>query len=204
MRDRRTGMAFAAMALAAAGALSCAAPPKAAPPIAVAKVGDVSDDLVSRVRTWAEYCTAFTLRTLDPVKLQDKSLDEIGRRASALAGPDGSGVIALAFPDESVKAHGVFLAEQRAVVINVRALRDGADDEAWARRVERQVVRGIGMLLGLEPCPNPTCTLYAYQNNEELDHIGRGFCPPCLKKAQQEALQRGLPVDKEAPFFMLR
>jgi predicted Zn-dependent protease len=65
-------------------------------------------------------------------------------------------------------------------------------DEMHARRVEKQVVRAFGLLLGLEPCPLTRCALSQYRGKGALDAKGRTLCPPCSEKAWKRLEELGV------------
>ena len=73
-----------------------------------------------------------------------------------------------------------------------------------ARRLERQVIRAICTLLGLEQSPNPQSAYSPYETLEQLDMIGRNLDPPWQKKMQERARELGLAIDADNPYFMLR
>jgi predicted Zn-dependent protease len=79
-----------------------------------------------------------------------------------------------------------------------------AEDETYARRLERQVIRGICLLMGLDYSPNPESAMTWYSSLEELDQIGRNLDPPWLIRLQERARELGIPLDPESPYNMFR
>ena len=55
--------------------------------------------------------------------------------------------------------------------------------------VNKEAMRGIGLMLGMEPCPFPRCALHAADSLQDLRNKGQNYCPPCQMKSE-EALQR--------------
>ena len=110
----------------------------------------------------------------------------------------------LIHPKEPTAAHGVLRPEQGVAIINVPAMQaDGAADEKVQMRLERQVIRGICMLMGLESSPNPFSAMATYNTMAELDGIGRNLDPPWLVRLQKTALEKGLEPDRDSVFYML-
>lgn len=100
-------------------------------------------------------------------------------------------------PREDIR-HGIFDPTNRVMVLNTRVLRHDTE-ETFARRLDRQFTRGICFSLGLPTCPSPMCGLYPYADIEELDHIGRGPCPPCYVKALQSAQAKNITLARPVP-----
>ena len=173
-------------------------------PVALVAVGDVDDALVKDVQSWAEANLALPVPVLEKQTAVKGLLDEQARAVAKLIGPDDLGLVALVWPVDDVKNHGVIIKEDRVVVVNVRAMKEGAaDDKMWTWRVERQALRGIGMLLDLQPCPDPFCTLTTYGTLEDLDKVGRNFCPPCLLKIQERVTAGGIELLPGNPYNMM-
>jgi len=174
-------------------------------PVALVAVGDVDDAIVKDVQSWAEANLAVPVPLLEKQPAVKGLLDEQAREVAKLIGPDDLGLVALVWPaDEDVKNHGVIIKEDRVVVVNVRAMKEGAaDDTQWTWRVERQALRGIAMLLDLQPCPDPFCTLTQYSTIEDLDKVGRNFCPPCLLKIQERVTAGGIELIPGNPYNMM-
>ncbi|HDL77202.1 MAG TPA: hypothetical protein ENG36_00345 [Lentisphaerae bacterium] len=103
------------------------------------------------------------------------------------------GVIVLLGSPSDTNAHGFYDPRVEAGVVNIPALSVGVggDRERYCRRIERQVMRIIGMLLGLSPCPNPRCVMHHYRTLDELDEMGRNFCPPCLGRLEEAVAAKG-------------
>jgi hypothetical protein len=203
---RRIALALITCAVTAASSMAGeeAAPPTApATAVAIVPVGAVDVALAERVRAFVEENTAVQTRLLPARDVAGKTLDEEGAAAAALVGDGVMCLVAIVEPTEDVKPHGVLLPEQHVAVVNAKSLRpaDG-DAEKFARRLERETMQSIGMLLGLEPCPNPQCALWQYTTDEELDTKGRNFCPPCLEKVQKAAREKGVKLIESSPFLV--
>lgn len=173
-------------------------------PVALVAVGEVDDAIVKDVQSWAEANLAIPVPLLEKQQAVSGLLDEQARALAKLVGPGDLGLVALVWPVDDVKNHGVIIKEDRVVVVNVRAMKEGAaDDKMWTWRVERQALRGIAMLLDLQPCPDPFCTLTTYSNLAELDNVGRNFCPPCLLKIQERVTAGGIELLPGNPYNMM-
>ena len=191
-------MTLALVAGLAAAAISMAAEPtapaKPAPnkAIALVQAGPVGPALVSRVRQFVEDNIGVSVRLLPAQEPAGKTLDEEGAAVSALMTDRDICLVALVMPTEGIKAHGVILPQKHVAVVNAGALKPaGNDTEKYARRLERETMQSIGLLLGVSYCPNPQCVLWAYTTDDELDAKGRNFCPPCLEKVQRAARENG-------------
>lgn len=65
-------------------------------------------------------------------------------------------------------------------------------EERFARRLEKECVRTLGLMIGLESCPNPTCAMSACNTEQDLDSKGRDLAPPCATKVRGLLSQKGL------------
>ncbi len=85
------------------------------------------------------------------------------------------------------------LAKDKAVVVSVGALSVAGKDQAeqWIRRVEKESMEGLGLMLGMKPCPLFTCVLCASPAMDDLDIKGRGMCPPCMGKWDEAMTKQG-------------
>lgn len=76
------------------------------------------------------------------------------------------------------------------------------DAETFARRLERQVMRGAAFAVGLAPTPDPFCVTRDYRSLEDLDSMGRNFSPPWQGRFAEKAAALGLERPAEpAPAF---
>lgn len=198
---------FAVLGAVARGAEDAdAAAQQSAPrnPVALVKAGPVEDAIMERVKNWAETQLAIPVPVAESLETQAESMDAVAAEASARLTPDDLGVIVLLASDRALPNHGIFNPELRVVVVNVNQMREGADEETFGRRMERQVIRGIGSLMGLELSPNPESAMTQYSTLEELDQIGRNLDPPWLYRLQQRARELGIPLDPDNPYNLLR
>ena len=167
--------------------------------IAVVAVGPVDSALMDRVVAFARENTGFKLRVMPAMESAGDTLDAIAAEAGKAMGADDAALVVLANPAADISPHGAFFPEQRVAVVNVKSLKPAADDaETYGRRVEREVMQSIGMLLGAAPCPNPQCAMWQYTTDEELDSKGRNYCPPCMGVMQDAANAKGVGMDPGA------
>ena len=173
-------------------------------PVAVVCFGDVDDALAQRAQKWAQDNLAIPVPLLPSVPAaQFATFEEVTAAATAMMETNRVGLVVLWHPTSSINNHGAHYPELHVAVANLNPmLTPDTDSEKIERRVERQVVRGICMLMGLEPSPNPYSAMFNYSNLEELDAIGRNLDPPWLKRLQEKAIEYGIPVDKESVFNM--
>ncbi len=167
--------------------------------VSLVRMGSVDDALVQRVRQFAQDNLSMPVRTLPAQEAAPETLDGAGQSAAKLMGPDEVAVVALVGSDTCGKAHGVLMKAERAAVVNIKSLEPADQNaETMGRRAEKETMQSVGMLFGLEACPNPQCVMSPYTTDDELDAKGRNFCPPCLEKVQKAGKSQGLRII-EAP-----
>lgn len=159
--------------------------------LALVQVGDLREGIMERVRAFVETNTRVPTRVLEAREPAGKTLAEEAEALAGLAGPEVLylvGVVAA----EGTTEHSFRPAGGNIAVVNSRAMREGEpDNETYARRMERQVMQSIGLLAGVEHCPNPQCALFEYGNFKELDLMSRNFCPPCADRVRKAAMKQG-------------
>ncbi|MCZ7591891.1 MAG: hypothetical protein M5U15_06925 [Kiritimatiellae bacterium] len=168
-------------------------------PVALVTAGPVSDEIVNRVQQWAQSQLAIPVPVAAPIETSAETFDVVAEDAANNLKPEDLGYVVLLHRGKPLPNHGVYRPDLRVVVVNVNLMQEGADDETFGRRMERQVIRGIGTLMGLELSPNPQSAMAAYSNTEELDRIGRNLDPPWLLRLQKRAKELGIPLDPESP-----
>lgn len=174
-------------------------------PIALVAVGNVDEAVVKDAQTWAQSNLALPVPVAEKQPMGKGLMDEQGREVAKLLRADDLGLVALVWPEDEIAEHGVILPEEHVVVVNMRAIKSGVvDDTQYMWRTERLVLRGIATLSGLEPCPDPHCVFGFYDSRDQLDSMGRNFCPPCLMKIQQWYRQQGISADIDNPMNMLQ
>ncbi len=175
-------------------------------PPAIVAFGDVDDHLVTRTREWAGKNLAIPVEVLPAQPMnQLGSLDEVSQVAAAMLETNRIGIVVVWRPNSEVMNHGAYYPELRVAVVNLNPmLTPETDSEIIERRIDRQVIRGICMMFGLEPSPNPYSAMFNYQTLEDLDTIGRNLDPPWLIRLQEKAVELGIPVDAENEFNMIQ
>jgi hypothetical protein len=172
--------------------------------VALVRAGDMDEALVRRAQEWAQQNTAISVTLLDAQPAGKGPLNDQGHELAKLLGPDDIGLVALVSADEDVKDAMVLLQDAPVVVVNVNALKEGVSgDDMLARRVEREVMRGIGLIMGLEQCPDPFCVMTVCPSIPDLDQMGRNFCPPCLSRIQTKARASGIEINLDSGFNMI-
>ena len=197
------------LGLAVLALLSCRAAEPAATnapaKIAIVAIGDVRAKLAEHARDWAEHNLALRVDLLPAQKLRGKTLDAIAAQAVKAGGANRAHVVAIAMPPQDVTSHGMRTADKRAAVVNLRPMLDDKPDEKIVeRRIERQTLRAIALMLDVETCVNPQCALSRYQDLKQLDQSGRNLCPPCLQKVQRHAEAEHLDANTKSPFYIER
>ena len=161
--------------------------------LALVVVGTLDDSIAARIRCFAEEHLGLAVSRIQPDLPATTTLQEAVEKTAGLLDARHEFIVALVTPASAEKAHGIFSPERRVVVVNAAALKPAGDGpEIFARRLEKVVMHGYGILLGLAACPHPNCALFAYANDAELDAMGRNFCPPCQDKVARAAASTGL------------
>jgi hypothetical protein len=64
-------------------------------------------------------------------------------------------------------------------------LREGSDGAVvFQQLVNKEAMRAIGLMLGMNPCMFPRCCLYPAENTSDLLDKGQNYCPPCSVHAE--------------------
>ncbi len=188
-----------------AGIMFIAGLAQAASPVALTRAGELDAALMDHLKKWAGNELALPVPLAESLPAGTGKLEETAAAAAAQVGADELGLVVLDVAASVDEPHGIFKPEQKVVVINVADMRENAADEGVIeRRLERQVIRGICVLMGLEWSPNPQSAMARYTTLEELDQIGRNLDPPWQLKLHERARELGVPVDPENPYNMLR
>jgi hypothetical protein len=92
----------------------------------------------------------------------------------------------------------------KVAVVNAARLKPAAEGqtdstEQWMRRLEKESLAAIGLLLGLDKCANPFCALFDHESDFELDAKARSLCPPCSGKALEVLTRKGATLKFEQP-----
>lgn len=198
------GRLFCWMLVAGMVAMSVANADGVKNPAVLIKAGELDDALVMRLRDWAQNQMALPVPLAESLDVRAESLDAVADEAAKRLNESDLGAVVLYVSTNPVPHHGIFRPDQRVVVVNVSLMKEGADDEKLARRLERQVIRGICVLMGLEWTPNPTSAMAPYTTLDELDQIGRNLDPPTQLKMQKRARDLGIELDADNPYYMIR
>lgn len=166
--------------------------------ITLVNAAAVDAPLLERVRAFAERELQIPVRAVENPKLAGKAdfkaLEKAARRVKTDA--DVSLIILAGFNGEP--RHLAVYSADGIALINAQALYT-AEEEVFARRIERQVMRAAAFSFGLTPTPDPFCVTHDYNSLEELDAMGRNFSPPWQGRFAEEAEKRGLvPADAGA------
>lgn len=173
-------------------------------PVGLVVAGDIDAAIVERARSWAEENLAIPVPLRENMAAEGFStFDEVAEKASSLVASNQLGVVVLWMHGTALENHGAFFPDKKVVIVNMKAMLDAPDTETAARRVERQVIRGICFNMGLELNPNPQSAMFGYTSREELDLIGRNLDPPWLLRVQEKALEYGIPINTDSPQCMI-
>ncbi len=154
--------------------------------------GPVDFALVDAVRNYLEEQTGTRLRLGEPISMEEgETLEEVGHAAVRKLGEKDHSIIVLARPMDN-QPQGICLPHERFAVLNIAKLEVGADEKQLERRVDREGLRVMAMLLNMSQCPFPLCVLVSYKNVEDLDSMSANYCPPCQDRFHRLAVAAGL------------
>ncbi|NCC51866.1 MAG: hypothetical protein EOM20_11695 [Spartobacteria bacterium] len=156
--------------------------------------GQMDQALLDRVTGFTMDNTGVPIHVVKTDDFDDTSFDTVEASVMHMKLPDDLFVVVLVNPvSETITSHGVIHPEKKIAVVNIKALeRADQDQEMYGRRLEKQTIRSMAMLFGLGLCPNPHCALWSYQNDEQLDAMGRNLCPPCHRRLHGLAEEEGV------------
>jgi hypothetical protein len=112
-------------------------------------------------------------------------------RVSADRGGTDAVVLAFVRTDGASDLHMEVDPEKSIAAIRLNAVQS-EDAEIFARRVERQAMRAVVFLVGLEPSLDPYCVTRPYRTLEDLDSMGRNLSPPWFDRFRRKAADLGL------------
>ncbi len=166
--------------------------------ITLVNAAAVDAPLLERIRAFAESELHVPVRALDHIRLAGrKNFQALEKAARRIKTDADVSLIVLAGVNGEPRHLAVY-ASSGIALINVQPLYTD-DEETFARRIERQVMRAAAFNLGLEPTPDPFCVTRDYTSLEDLDSMGRNFSPPWQGRFAEEAEKRGLiPADAPA------
>lgn len=171
--------------------------------IAIVPMGESAAALAAHAVKWVEGNVPLKVELLPVQKDVGANLDEIAVNARKAAGTNFVRVVAVAMPPVGVKGHGMRTQDGLAAVVNVRAMQeDKPDATKLERRIERQVIRAIALLVNMPTCINRQCAISAYSDLADLDSHGRNLCPPCVSKIHGDATSAGVGLNPDSPFYI--
>lgn len=151
--------------------------------------GSLDAEIGERVRTFAQRELRVPIAIGDQPLSGETLADCLDR---TVADMPNRGPITIAVCDCPADPEHILIDPARGVsAINTAALKC-ADDERFARRVERLVMRSAATLAGLGFDPDPFCVMHSYDTVEDLDRMGRNLSPPWQQKFIEAAKEIGL------------
>jgi predicted Zn-dependent protease len=157
----------------------------------IVNAASVDAGLLERVRAFAEQELQIRVDAVRNPTLAGKAdFEGVVRAAQRTKKPQDEILVILAGVNGEERHLAVY-PEKGMAVINAQPLYTG-DEERFARRMERQVMRAAAFTLGLPPTPDPFCVTREYRSLEDLDAMGRNFSPPWQGRFADEAARRGL------------
>lgn len=165
--------------------------------ITIVNAAAVDAPLLERVRAFAERELHVPVRTLEKPRLAGrKNFQTLEKAAQRVKTGADVTLIVLAGINDDPKHLAVY-PDSGIAVVNTLPLYTN-EEEVFARRMERQVMRAAAFSFGLTPTPDPFCVTRDYDSLEDLDSMGRNFSPPWQGRFAEEAEKRGLvPADAD-------
>jgi predicted Zn-dependent protease len=119
----------------------------------------------------------------------------IGRNLSE----EHAGALVLISVAEKVRFNMGIFREEKVALLNVRSLlptklRAEKARDAYEKRIMKESVRAIGLLIGLEPTRFPRCAMFPWQTEKELDRKGLNLCPPRHLAARRILIDMGFDL----------
>lgn len=157
--------------------------------IGLVDAGAMDKDLLERVCGYAQQETRLVVQAREIEARPFATLEAATGAIKDMRKENETMIIGLVSCEADLHAH--YETNHLAATINVTALKTD-NRETYARRVERQVMRAIAFLAGLEPSPDPLCVTRHYTTLKDLDSMGRNYSPPWLFKLQELSREKGL------------
>jgi len=159
--------------------------------ITLVNAAAVDAELLERVRVFAEDQLHVPVRTLEKPKLAGKKDFQTLEKSALRIKTDADVSLIVLAGINGEEKHLAVYAKDGVALINAQPLYTN-DAEAFARRMERQVMRAAAFVFGLPPTPDPFCVTRNYRSLEDLDRMGRNYSPPWMGRFADEAEKRGL------------
>lgn len=159
--------------------------------ITIMNVSAVDEELLERLRAFAEKELHVPIRTVEKPRLAGaESVEALKQSVLRLKADADVSLIVLAGIDGDEKHLSIF-ADDAVALINTQPL-TAADPETYACRLQRMVMRAAAFNFGLPPTPDPFCVTRDYRSLDDLDRMGRNYSPPWMARFAEEAARRGL------------
>ncbi len=174
--------------------------------IALLKLGSVDSEVFERVKSYVEEQYLVKVRLCDSIKDIPVKPEELEKLVVSQIKPTDICLLAVASLPKTDK-QGILYKKDRCGLINVAALVPtievegipGGLKEVFERRVEKESLRGIAIMVGVPACPSLRCALYNAKGGKELDLKSRNPCPPCLEKIRNKLSENGLEIREKKP-----
>lgn len=181
--------------------------PKAKLPVALVAFGDVDDGLMASAQEWASHNLALPVPLLPTeYRFQVDTFEDVLAAAEKMIEDNRLGLVVIWRPATgALQNHGAVFPEKRIAIANLNPmLTTDTDPLIIQGRVERQAIRGICMVMGLEPSPNPMSAMFNYSNLAELDAIGRNLDLPWLLRLQERMVENGIELTPDSPYNLMQ
>ena len=173
--------------------------------ITIVPVGNLPADLVPRVQSFVDRYYNTETRLVRGISSSHANLKELAGIVAKSTKRCDTFVLILAASVTSAEGdplHAVRRIADNTALVDVVSLKPetpqaGSDPERHFRRVEKETMRALGELIGLEQCPNPRCCMSAQNTEQELDEKGRNLCPPCLLRSREILRKAGIAITSE-------
>jgi predicted Zn-dependent protease len=151
----------------------------------------IDASLLERVRAFAEKELHVLVKADENSTLAGKADFQALKKTAERIRTDADVILIVLSGFNKEEKHLAVYPEIRMAVVNVQPLYTD-DAEIFARRIERQVMRGAAFAIDLPPTPDPFCVTRNYRSLDDLDSMGRNFSPPWQERFAKESAALGL------------
>lgn len=162
--------------------------------VAILNGADVESTTITAISTFIQKELSIGLRTGTTKAKSYKDLNSATDSISKMKRKGDACIIAFVQADDQ-SLHARYDTNRQVAVINTSVLK-AENNDIYRKRLERQAMRSIAFLFGIEPAPDPYCVTRHYKDIKDLDQMGRNFTPPSQVEFRKKAEKRGLLINE--------
>ncbi len=128
---------------------------------------------------------------------------------AVLTGRDAGLLVLVHVPADVLDPLTCLKIDGKIATLNIAAMekegliRPAGDAAMIQRLINKEAMRGVGLMLGMQPCPFFRCALYQAPTERDLRAKGQNYCPPCWGKVadamKNNELENLAPAPKRQP-----